>query len=198
MQAGRMAVARQGACLANGAAEEMKMETQDVLMRGADGDEGDVRQCGTRCATARLWACAPLCLCAQWCTVHLRAPNLRNATEMAGGAPPGKQHKTIRKHQQRRAKVTLQTHQITEDRGPRTEDRGPSSGSGGATHAGFEPATSRSEVQRFARSAVISLGDNYPIFFLSFMTIALADVCGCCVGSAERVAACRLPATPLL
>ena len=81
-----MAVARQGACLANGAAEEMKMETQDVLMRGTDGDEGDVRQCGTRCATARLWACAPLCLCAQWCTVHLRAPNLRNATEMAGGA----------------------------------------------------------------------------------------------------------------
>ena len=130
MQAGRMAVAQLGACLANGAAEEMKMErhrswTSCQLIRGADGDVcagGAVRGPSLR-ACGR----APHTLCAQW--VH-RAPK---------GAKPeicrrtsqveyrqAKRHRAVRKSTAATtAKVTLQTHQITEDRGPRTEDRAP-------------------------------------------------------------------------
>jgi hypothetical protein len=62
-----MAVARQGACLANGAAEEMKMETPelDELIRGADGDADNVQY-----ALCEVVGVRPT-LCAQW--VH-RAP----------------------------------------------------------------------------------------------------------------------------
>ena len=94
---------------------------------------------------------------------------------MADGAPPGKQHRTIQNIDINEQQVTLQTHQITEDRGPRTEDRAP---------APAEPPTRDSNLRlhdpkssAFALSTVISLGDNYPIFFVCFMTFALADLC---------------------
>ena len=105
-----MAVARQGACLANGAAEETKMETPelDKLMRGADGDEGDVRDALCEAVGVRPTHSLSL-IVAQWvmmgalCTKQ-RAPNRRIAIEMAGGAPPGKRHRTIGKHQRRQKK----------------------------------------------------------------------------------------------
>jgi hypothetical protein len=59
---GKMAVARQGGWATNGAAEGMKMETQelDELMRGADGVKGDVRDALCEAVGVR-----PT-LCAQW------------------------------------------------------------------------------------------------------------------------------------
>ena len=67
MQAGRMAVARQGGWATQGAAEGMQLETLelDESMRGDDGVKGDVR--GTCCT--RLWACVPLSM-RSGCTVH--------------------------------------------------------------------------------------------------------------------------------
>ena len=61
-----MAVALQGACLANGAAEETKMETPelDKLMCGADGDEGDVRDALCEAVGMRPTHCAHWVHCA--------------------------------------------------------------------------------------------------------------------------------------
>ena len=108
----------------------MKITTPelDELMRNADGDEGDVRDALFEVGGAR-----PT-LDAQVIYRTPRAPNQRNATEMAGGAPPGKRHWTIRKSTAATSKSDAPN--VPNNRGPRIEDRGPSSGSaGGAAHA---------------------------------------------------------------
>ena len=60
MQAGRMAVARQGGWATTSAAEGMKMVTQelDELMRGADGVKGDVQDAMYEAVGVRPTHCA--------------------------------------------------------------------------------------------------------------------------------------------
>ena len=61
-------------------------------MRGADSDEGDVRDALCEAVGVR-----PTLIVRIGCTVYQRAPNRRIAIEMAGGAPLGKRHRTIEK-----------------------------------------------------------------------------------------------------
>ena len=126
VQAGRMVVARQGGWATNGSAERMQIDTQesDESMRGADGVEGDVQDALYEAVGAGVpqpplsvrsgcTVCAPKGAKQQDCDRVGRWSSARQAVQDNS------------KHQRRREKVTLQPHQITEDRRPSSEDRAP-------------------------------------------------------------------------
>ena len=120
----------------------MKIETQelDELMRDADGVTGDVRDALYEAVGVRPTQCA------QWVHCALKGAKTREcdrdgrwSAARSAAQDNSKTSTTTRKSDAPTAPNNRGPR--TEDRGPRTEDRGPSSGSGGAAHAGFEPAT---------------------------------------------------------
>ena len=119
MQAGRMAVARQGGWATQGAAEGMQLETLelDESMRGDDGVKGDVRDVLHEAVGVRPTQCA------QWVHCALKGAKTRECDKDGRWS-------AARLAAQDNSKTSTTTRKSNaptapNNRGPRTEDRGP-------------------------------------------------------------------------
>ena len=119
MQAGRMAVARQGGWATQGAAEGMQLETLelDESMRGDDGVKGDVRDVLHEAVGVRPTQCA------QWVHCALKGAKTRECDRDGRWS-------AARSAAQDNSKTSTTTRKsdaptAPNNRGPRTEDRGP-------------------------------------------------------------------------
>ena len=151
MQAGRMAVVRQGGWATQGAAEGMQLETLelDESMRGDDGVKGDVRDVLHEAVGVRPSQCA------QWVHCALKGAKTREcdrdgrwSAARSAAQDNSKTSTTTRKSDAPTAPNNRGPR--TEDRGPRTEDRAPAPAEPPMRDSNPQSSDSKSIVLSFA------------------------------------------------